>query len=223
MHVSSSSEVGAAEAASSRKGTPLFRMIRKDIAHFVKITGRKPRRPFGVLECLLIPGVLAVVLFRFESACHRARLRPLSRMLYLVNYVLFSVDITSGVDAGAGLVLPHPSGVVIAGTTVLGENVIVMSGVMIGAALYLDDRPDGFPRLGDGCLVGAGAKIFGPVTLGEGARVGANSVVFDDVPRYSVAVGAPARVVRYLETRDPHAKASDVGQRQTPPTAAAPS
>lgn len=89
---------------------------------------------------------------------------------------------------GRGLLLPHPTGVVVHPEAVVGVNCCLFQGVTLGTG-----RRPGVPRLGDGVEVGAGAKILGGVVIGEGARVGANAVVLSDVPPRWTAVGAPAR------------------------------
>ena len=86
--------------------------------------------------------------------------------------------------------LPHPNGVVIAPDANIGINCIIFQQVTIGTA------DGGYPTIGNNVLIGAGAKILGPVKIGDGAKIGANAVVLRDVPAGCAAAGVPARVIR---------------------------
>ncbi len=104
--------------------------------------------------------------------------------------VMAATDIPLTVQLGGGLLLPHPVGVVIHPSAVIGTNCLLFQNVTIGY------RPGGYPVLEDGVDVGAGAVILGGVRIGSGARIGANAVVLRDVPAGAVAVGNPARIKR---------------------------
>lgn len=84
-------------------------------------------------------------------------------------------------------------GVVIGETTTIGDDCIIYHGVTLGATDC--DAPKRHPDIGDRVLIGAGAKILGPITIGSGAKVGANSVVLKSVPAGATAVGIPARIL----------------------------
>jgi serine O-acetyltransferase len=118
----------------------------------------------------------------------------MARVVSLVNFVVFGIEIALDCDIGAGLYLPHTQGTVI-GAWRLGRNVTVYQGVTLGAK-ELDFSFDGSrrPVVEDDVTIGAGAKVLGPVTLRFGSRVGANAVVLEDVPEGALAVGVPARI-----------------------------
>jgi serine O-acetyltransferase len=103
--------------------------------------------------------------------------------------VVTGADIPLLCQLGGGLLLPHPNGVVIHPSVVIGPNCLLFQQVTIGAT------QDGVPTLGGHVDVGAGAKIIGPVRIGDHARIGANAVVTADVPAGATVVGIPARVV----------------------------
>ena len=101
-----------------------------------------------------------------------------------------SCDIPLGFDPGGGLILPHPTGIVIHPGAVVGPNCMLFQGVTLGT-----NRGPGAPTLGGHVDVGPGAKILGPVTIGDHAVIGANAVVLQDVPAGATAVGIPARIL----------------------------
>lgn len=123
----------------------------------------------------------------------RGPFAPLWRRVAIERHRLWSIvtgaDIPVNCQIGGGLMLPHPNGVVIAPDAIIGKNCIIFQQVTIGTI------DGGYPTLGDNILVGAGAKILGPVTIGTGASIGANAVVICDVPAGCTAVGIPARVI----------------------------
>ena len=105
--------------------------------------------------------------------------------------VITGSDIDKNASIGGGLLLPHPTGVVIHKNAVIGENCMIMQQVTIGQT-----GKDGVPRIGCNVYLGAGSKILGPVTLGKRVNIGANAVVLCDVPDGCTAVGVPASIVR---------------------------
>jgi len=128
--------------------------------------------------------------------CHRLYTRGMAgaaRKLETVNRFLTGADISCSAEIGEGLALPHSGGVVIGGLCVIGRNCVIYQQVTLG---YRGDhdRSDGQPHVGNDVMVGAGAKILGPVKIGDGAVVGANAVVVSDVPAGALAVGIPAQV-----------------------------
>ena len=92
----------------------------------------------------------------------------------------FGVDIHPGARMGSGIMLDHATGLVIGETAVVGNNVSILQSVTLGGTGK--DEGDRHPKIGDGVLISAGAKILGNIRVGEGAKVGAGSVVLEDVP-----------------------------------------
>ena len=170
-----------------------------DLESFAELRGKKLRSPWALVDTLLFPGVMAVLLFRIAGAFHRAHLRPISRLLYILNLILFGVDLAPSADVGPGLALPHPNGVAIAPATRIGRKVRLFQQVSVGGVSFEDPSRDGFPTVGDECWIFAGAKVLGPIHIGERAMVAANALVIRSVPAGAVVVGNPARVVRYRE------------------------
>lgn len=105
----------------------------------------------------------------------------------------FAVDIHPAAIMGQGIMLDHATGLVIGETAVVGNNVSILQSVTLGGTGK--DEGDRHPKIGDGVLISAGAKILGNISVGEGAKVGAGSVVLEDVPAHTTVAGVPAKIV----------------------------
>ncbi len=146
------------------------------------------------LEILLCyPGVHAVALHRVAHALWQWRLRVLARMLSHVSRFLTGIEIHPAARIGRRLVIDHGDGVVIGETAEIGDDVLMYHQVTLGGTSLAGGKRH--PTIGDKVILGAGAKILGPIVVGEGARVGANAVVLSDVPPGQTVVGIPARPV----------------------------
>ena len=107
--------------------------------------------------------------------------------------VKFGVDIHPAAQMGRGIMLDHATGLVIGETAVVGDNVSILQSVTLGGTGK--DEGDRHPKIGNGVLISAGAKILGNIAVGEGAKVGAGSVVLEAVPPHTTVAGVPAKVV----------------------------
>jgi len=105
----------------------------------------------------------------------------------------FSVDIHPAATLGEGILLDHATGLVIGETAVVGKNVSILQSVTLGGTGK--DEGNRHPKIGDGVLISAGAKILGNICVGAGAKVGAGSVVLEDVPTHTTVAGVPAKIV----------------------------
>ncbi len=140
------------------------------------------------------PGVHAILLHRLANRLWRRGWRYAGRLLSYVARVWTSIDIHPGATIGRRFFIDHGVGVVIGETAEVGDDVTLYHGVTLGGTSWSKGKRH--PTLGDHVVVGAGAKILGPVTLGDRVKVGANSVVIRDVPKDRTVVGIPAKVVR---------------------------
>lgn len=104
------------------------------------------------------------------------------------------IEIHPGATIGKGLFIDHGVGVVIGETTIIGDNCTLYQGVTLGGTGK--EHGKRHPTLGNNVMIGAGAKVLGPITIGDNARIAAGAVVLDDIPADSTAVGVPARVVK---------------------------
>lgn len=142
------------------------------------------------------PSFRVVTLYRVGKMLHESGWALAARLVHRHMVMRHGVDINVGASIGVGLRMPHPVAIVIGGKVRIGRGVHVAQGVTIGGAGG-KRRSDGStqPIIGDGVLIGAGAKVVGPVTVGDRATIGANAVVVSDVPCDAIAVGVPARTV----------------------------
>ncbi|MFV0277795.1 MAG: serine O-acetyltransferase [Parahaliea sp.] len=113
----------------------------------------------------------------------------------------FGVDIHPAARLGRGLMLDHATGLVIGETAVVGDNVSILQSVTLGGTGK--ENGDRHPKIGNGVLISAGAKILGNIRVGDGAKVGAGSVVLEEVPPHTTVAGVPARVVGRPATAAP--------------------
>ena len=154
--------------------------------------GRKPSGLKFVEACITHPGFLACYLLRVQQVLHSKGWRRASGFVRVIANSWTGADFVPGCQVGPGLVLHHPTGVVIGRGVIVGSDCTLMQGVTLGER-HADGRPPHlYPRLGNGVTVGAGATVLGSIEIGDDARVGANSVVLRDVPIGGLAVGSPA-------------------------------
>jgi serine O-acetyltransferase len=142
------------------------------------------------------PRFASVVWLRVAQRLYARGWTRLAKVVSFANLVVFGIEVPARLDIGAGLVLPHPQGTII-GAGFVGENVTIYQQVTLGAKVAdFDFNVAARPNVSNGVLIGAGAKVLGPVRLGENSRVGANAVVLIDVPPGALAAGVPATIVR---------------------------
>jgi serine O-acetyltransferase len=187
------------DQACQTKPHSIWGYIRGDIAC---VFDRDPaaRTRFEIITTY--PGVHAVILYRIANRLWRMRLRYLPRFLSYIARIWTSIDIHPGARIGSRFFIDHGAGVVIGETAEIGEEVTLYHGVTLGGVSW--NKGKRHPTLGDRVVVGAGAKILGPITIGERARVGANSVVVSPVPAGKTVVGIPAKVVQTDRTNNDH-------------------
>jgi serine O-acetyltransferase len=138
---------------------------------------------------------LAVALLRLAQALG-ARAPLAGSLVKQACHMLTGADIAYQAEIGPGLVLYHPTGVVIGPQCRIGARATIMQGVTIGSdAVVVGDERAGSPVIGDDVFIGPGAAVFGAVELGDRVRVGANSVVTSSFPADVVIAGAPARAI----------------------------
>jgi serine O-acetyltransferase len=138
----------------------------------------------------------AVALFRLAQGVGQ-RVPLAGSLLKQLNHVLTGCDVAYQASIGPGLVLYHPTGVVVGPQCRIGARARIMQGATVGSdAVIVGDAAGGSPVIGDDVFVGPGAAIFGPVELGDRVQVGANSVVTASFGDDVVVAGAPARVIQ---------------------------
>ncbi|MBI3546963.1 MAG: serine O-acetyltransferase [Gammaproteobacteria bacterium] len=139
------------------------------------------------------PGIHALAFHRISHRLWGWRLRLLARLLSQLARWLTGIEIHPGAKIGRRFFIDHGMGVVIGETAEIGDDCTLYHGVTLGGTTW--NKQKRHPTLGNNVVVGAGAKILGPLTIGNNARIGSNSVVVKDVPEGATVVGIPGRII----------------------------
>src|SRR3990172_4691729 len=168
----------------------MFQRIRDDIR---SVFERDPAARSTLEVLLTYPGLHAVWAHRVAHCLWRWRLKLLARVLAQLTRWLTGIEIHPGATIGNRFFIDHGMGVVIGETAEIGDDCTLYHGVTLGGTSW--EKAKRHPTLGKNVVVGAGAKILGPITIGDNARVGSNSVVVKDVPAGGPGAGIPGRIV----------------------------
>ena len=168
----------------------MFDRVREEIR---VVFDRDPaaRSTWEVITCY--PGFHAMLFHRLSYRLWGWDLKWLARFLSHIGRWLTGIEIHPGATIGRRFFIDHGMGVVIGETALIGDDCTLYHGVTLGGTSW--NKGKRHPTLGNGVVVGAGAKILGPITIGRGARIGSNAVVVKDVPECATAVGIPARIL----------------------------
>ncbi|MDD0844729.1 serine O-acetyltransferase [Pseudomonas sp. Gutcm_11s] len=168
----------------------MFERVREDIQ---SVFHRDPaaRNAFEVVTCY--PGLHAVWLHRVANALWGRGWKWLARLVSNFGRWLTGIEIHPGAKIGRRFFIDHGMGIVIGETAEIGDDVTLYQGVTLGGTSW--NKGKRHPTLGDGVVVGAGAKVLGPFTVGAGAKVGSNAVVTKEVPPGATVVGIPGRII----------------------------
>lgn len=175
----------------------MFERLREDIQCVFE---RDPaaRNTFDVLTNY--PGVHALLFYRLGHSIWNAGLRWLARFISTLARWLTGIEIHPAAKIGRRFFIDHGMGVVIGETAEIGDDCTLYHGVTLGGTSWQKGKRH--PTLMNNVVVGAGAKVLGPITVGEGGRVGSNAVVTKDVPAGATVIGVPAHVARAASTED---------------------
>lgn len=167
----------------------------EDVADTVLAVKQRDPAARGTTEILLLySGVHAMMAYRVANRLHRQGRFFSARAVSQLARHLTGIEIHPGATIGKGLFIDHGMGVVIGETAEIGDNCTIYQGVTLGGTGK--DVGKRHPTLGDNVMIGAGAKVLGPVKIGSNSKIAANAVVLREVPENSTAVGIPAKVVR---------------------------
>jgi serine O-acetyltransferase len=154
---------------------------------------RDPAVPTTLQVIFAYPGVHAVWAHRISHWLWNRGARVAARVFAEFARILTGVEIHPGAILGSGLFIDHATGVVIGETAEVGDDVTIYHGVTLGGTGV--DTGKRHPTIGDRVIIGAGAKVLGPIKIGDDSRIGANAVVVKEVPSSSVVVGVPGQIV----------------------------
>lgn len=168
----------------------MFDHLKEDISI---VFDRDPaaRTHFEVLTTY--PGVHALIMHRFSHWLWKARFYWLGRLFSHLGRFLTGIEIHPGASIGHRVFIDHGMGVVIGETAIVGDDCTLYHGVTLGGTSW--NKGKRHPTLEQGVVIGAGAKVLGPITIGKNAKIGSNAVVVKDVPENATAVGIPARIL----------------------------
>jgi serine O-acetyltransferase len=162
-------------------------------ADLVAVFDRDPACTRMIEPILFFKGYQAVQAHRIAHWLWRSGRRDIAFFIQMRMSEEFSVDIHPAARIGQGLMIDHAHAIVIGETAVVGDNVSMLHSVTLGGTGKHDG--DRHPKIGNGVLIGAGAKVLGNIRVGNCARIAAGSVVLSDVPGCKTVAGVPARVV----------------------------
>ena len=161
------------------------------------------------------PGVHAILFHRIAHRVWKMKLFWLGRLISHISRFLTGIEIHPGAKIGSRFFIDHGMGVVIGETSIIGDDCTIYHGVTLGGTSWKQGKRH--PTLENKVVVGAGAKILGPITICSGAKIGSNAVVVKDIPKNVVAVGIPARIVQDTENKANAFRPYAVGKDEADP------
>ncbi|KZX17581.1 serine O-acetyltransferase [Methanobrevibacter filiformis] len=168
----------------------MFERIKEDIT-MVRLRDPASRSTAEIIFCY--SGLHAIWLHLISYKLWNHNYFFLSRLLATINRFFTGVEIHPAVKVGKRVFIDHGMGVVVGETAIIGNDVLIYQGVVLGGTSLIKEKRH--PTVEDGVVIGAGASVIGNVVLGKGSKVGAGAVVLEDVPSGDTVVGVPGRNV----------------------------
>lgn len=141
------------------------------------------------------PGLRAIIAHKIAHSLYEKEHFTMARWVSYRSRKKTGIEIHPGAKIGNRVFIDHGMGVVIGETAEVGDDVTIYHGVTLGG-VGTQKGVKRHPTIGNNVMIGAGAKVLGPINVGDNSKIGANSVVLEDVPENSTAVGAPARIIK---------------------------
>ena len=181
-------------------------LLIKDINRFEKVKNNYHRLLFRYF--ITSSTFRSIFFYRFLNNQY-SRKGKVSKMIWLFSLLFTEIEIPYTAKIGEGLSIPHGKCIFIHNKSIIGKNFTIVQGATIGGNIFKSKNGRESPIIGDNVLIGAGAKVLGPVSVGDNCIIGANAVVITNIPKDSVAVGIPAKVVKkvdepYIQTLAKH-------------------
>jgi serine O-acetyltransferase len=168
-------------------------IIKSAKADIVAVQERDPAVEDFSTPLLYLKGFHALQIHRVANWLWKENRIPLALYLQNRSSELFSVDVHPAAKIGTGIMFDHATGVVVGETAVIEDNVSILQGVTLGGTGK--ESGDRHPKIRQGVMIGAGAKVLGNIEIGVGAKIGAGSVVLEAVPAHTTVAGVPAKIV----------------------------
>lgn len=176
----------------------MFKILKRGITKVkedIKVIYDKDPAAGNIVEVILCyPGLHALIAYRFAHRLYKWHIPLAPRIISYITRIITGIEIHPAARIGRRFFIDHGEGVVIGATTVIGDDVLIYQQVTLGGTGK--EQGKRHPTLGNGVIVGAGAKVLGNINIGNNVRIGAGSVVMEDVPEYSTVVGVPGRIVQ---------------------------
>ena len=169
----------------------MFDRLRSEI-QVIKQKDPAMRSTIEVFFCY--PGFYAILFHRFSHYLWNHSLKFLARIISTVMRFLTGIEIHPGAKFGERVFIDHGMGIVVGETAVVGDDVLIYQGVVLGGTTT--NKGKRHPTIEKGVIIGAGAKVMGNITVGEYSKIGTGAVVLKDVPSDSTCVGVPGRIVK---------------------------
>lgn len=166
-----------------------WKLLREDLETAKK---RDPAANSDAEVAITYPGVHAIWAHRLSHWLWLRGFKLPGRIVSAAARTMTGVDIHPGATLGRRIFIDHATGVVIGETAEVGDDVVIFHGVTLGGVAMVKGKRH--PTVGNHVMVGAGAKVLGPIRIGDGAKIGANAVVTKEVPDCAVAIGVPATI-----------------------------
>lgn len=173
----------------------MFDTIKEDIA---VVFERDPAAKSAIETLIACPGLHAILFHRINHWLWNKKIKLLARLGSHLGRFLTGVEIHPGAHIGKRFFIDHGMGIVIGETAEIGDDCSIYHGVTLGGTTWKKGKRH--PTLENGVIIGAGAKVLGPITLGDESRVGSNAVVVKDVPAGATVVGIPGHIVTSKKT-----------------------
>ena len=169
-------------------------MFLRNIKEFIDIYKRKDPASRSYLEIITCyPGLHSILFYKISNFFWRLNLKLIARIMSNISRFLTGIEIHPAVKIGKNLFIDHGMGVVIGETSIIGDNVTIYQGVTLGGTKRIKKKRH--PTISDNVIIGAGAKVLGPIKVGKNSKIGANSVVTKNVPSNTTVVGIPGRII----------------------------
>lgn len=168
----------------------MFNNLKYDLQ---RIMDNDPAARSKVEVFFLYPSIHALICYRLAHKLYNNKWYFLARFISQFARLITGIEIHPGAVIGKGLFIDHGMGVVIGETAIVGDNVLIYHGVTLGGTGK--DKGKRHPTVGNNVVIGAGAKVLGPIVIGNDAKIGANAMVLSNIPEGATAVGGPARTI----------------------------
>ena len=169
----------------------MLKKINEDIKYIIE---NDPAARSKIEVFLLYPSVHALISHRIAHCFYKYKMFFIARFISQLNRFITGIEIHPGATIGSGILIDHGMGVVIGETAEIGNRVTIYHGTTLGGTGKENGKRH--PTVGNNVVIGAGAKVLGPINIGNNSKIGANAVVLKDVPPNSTVVGVPGKIVK---------------------------